>query len=197
MRNINLKVDAATLARRENYARRRIHRPENVPEPVIDLPQWRQELAGAHPTYCYWNYVAVFDSGLIKVGVTADPIDRFAYYRQEVQRHRDDGVSMHAFGDNYTRQEVLAVERFVCQKFAPVRAEFGREWFVGDLIDAIDFQNLTYDAQMSLVLPDQAYRHPSRPRRRRMTLDLHSFCVAPYTVCAELSISEIEEGEEA
>ena len=79
-----------------------------------------------------WNYVAFFDSGRLKVGVTANPRARFLAYAQEAGRHGLGDVEMNAFGGIYLRSEVLGVEHDLCKWLQPFAMPRSREWFECD-----------------------------------------------------------------
>lgn len=101
--------------------------------------------------YGHWNYVATFDTGRVKVGVTNDPEKRFSYYAQEARRHDIGDVDFFAFGGHYTRPEVLWVERSVCVALSLHRVIGNREWFVGDLDRSHDAQCLTVALQSEVM----------------------------------------------
>lgn len=95
------------------------------PERLTELQAFIAKRRAWAIEYGHWNYVAQFDTGRLKVGVTNDPAKRFSYYLQEARRHDIGDVGLYAFGGFLSRPEVLAIERALCRQVAAPSREFG------------------------------------------------------------------------
>lgn len=106
--------------------------------------------------YSHWTYIVRFQNDRIKIGVTANPVKRASYYRQETVRH-DLGFGWITAYGALSREEALATERMICRAYASAAVPGHREWFTEDRVDSYMIERILSDKQI------QCWRE--RPRR--------------------------------